>query len=130
MENVMIRRLSQYRYEANSWKRLLEFIRQENVQAKNHLAEVVRDSETQTYLLNDVEYLINNLLQIETAVRFIATDIGQYEKLLDKEFYVDGTSKNIMSTRHTVTKDIKNLEGEFKHLKLEVDSFLNNTLLS
>jgi len=130
MENVMTRRLSQFRYEANSWKRILEFIRQENIQTKNHLAEVVRFSEAENYFLNDVEYLINKLLQIETAITLITKDIGYFERFLEKEFYVDGTSKNITATRHSVLKDIRNLETEFKNIKYEVDSFLNNTILS
>jgi len=86
----MTRRLSQFRYEANSWKRILEFIRQENIQTKNHLAEVVRFSEAENYFLNDVEYLINKLLQIETAITLISKDIGSFERFLEKEFYVDG----------------------------------------
>jgi hypothetical protein len=130
MENVMTRRLSQFRYEASSWKRILEFIRQENIQTKNHLADVVRYSEPAHYFLNDVEHLISNLLQIETAITLISKDIGPFERLLEKETYVDGTSKNITATRHTIIKDIRNLENEFKNIKYEVDSFLNNTLLS
>jgi hypothetical protein len=130
MKNVMMRRLSQFKYEASSWKRILEFIRQENIQTKNHLAEVVRYSEPENYFLNDVEVLINNLLQIETAIALISEDIGPFERLLDKEFYVDGTSKSITATRHSIMKDIRNLESQFKNTKYEVDSFLNNTLLS
>jgi hypothetical protein len=77
-----------------------------------------------------VEHLINNLLQIETAITLISEDIGAFERLLDKEFYIDGTSKSITATRHAIIKDINNLESQFKSIKYEVDSFLNNTLLS
>jgi hypothetical protein len=130
MKNVMTRRLNQFRYEVSSCKRILEFIKQENIQTKNHLADVVRYSEPAHYFLNDVEHLINNLLQIETAITLISEDIGAFERLLDKEFYIDGTSKSITATRHAIIKDINNLESQFKSIKYEVDSFLNNTLLS
>jgi hypothetical protein len=129
MKNDTARTLSQYRYEASSCRRILEFIKQENIQTKNHLADVVRYSEPAHYFLNDVEHLINNLLQIETAITLIYKDIGAYEQLLDKEFYIDGTGKSITATRHSIMKDIRNLESQFKSIKYEVDSFLNNTLL-
>ena len=86
----MKRRLCQFTYENNSWKRILEFIRQENILVKNHLAEVISLSQADQLILDDVEYLLNNLLQIETAVGLIYKDIEAFDKLTDREFFIDG----------------------------------------
>ena len=130
MEKTMNTRLCQFRYETSSWKRVLEFIKQENIVAKNHLAEVISFSPAEQYFLNDVEYLLNNIVKIETAVSLIHKDVQYFEKLIDKEYYVDGVTKGLISHLNTINKDIKNLETEFKNIKHQIDNFLFNTLLS
>ena len=122
--------MCQFRYEASSWKRVLEFIKQENIQVKNHLAEVVRFSDADQFALNDVEFLLNNLLQIEAGVGLILKDVQSFEKLIDKEFYVDGSYMSLIHKRQMIIKDLKNIETQFKNVQSQADSFLYNTLLS
>ena len=122
--------MCQFRYEASSWKRVLEFIKQENILVKNHLAEVIRFSDADEFSLNDVEFLLNNLLQIEAGVGLIMKDVQFFEKLIDKEIYVDGSYLNLIHKRQMIIKDLKNLEGQFKNAQSQADSFLYNTILS
>lgn len=126
----MKRRLCQFTYENTSWKRILEFIRQENILVKNHLAEVISFSQAEQFSLDEVEYLLNNLLQIETAVGLIYKDIDAFDKLTDIEYFIDGNNQKVMGLHNTIKKDIKNVEAEFKKLKTRVDNLLNDTLLS
>lgn len=130
MERETNKKMCQFRYEASSWKRVLEFIKQENIQVKNHLAEVVRFSDADQFALNDVEFLLNNLLQIEAGVGLILKDVQSFEKLIDKEFYVDGSYMSLIHKRQMIIKDLKNIETQFKNVQSQADSFLYNTLLS
>ena len=130
MENVMKRRLCQFTYENNSWKRILEFIRQENILVKNHLAEVISLSQADQLFLDDVEYLLNNLLQIETAVGLIYKDIEAFDKLTAKEFFIDGNQQKVIGLHNTIKKDIKNVEAEFTKLKTRADNLLSDILLA
>jgi hypothetical protein len=130
MVKEMNKKMCQFKYEASSWKRILEFIKQENIQVKNHLAEVVRFSDADEFSLNDVEFILNNLLQIEAGVRLIITDVQVFEKLIDKEIYVDGSYLNLIHKRQMIIKDLKNIEVQFKNMQSQADSFLYNTLLS
>ena len=124
------RKLCQLKYEVDSWKRILEFIRHENIQVKNHLAEVVRLSDGGQYFLDDVEHLLNNLLQIEIAVNLTSNDIMRFEKLFNKESGVNETYKDLGDLRYTINRDIRKVESEFNKAKHEVDTFLFIMLLS
>ena len=126
----MKRRLCQFTYENNSWKRILEFIRQENILVKNHLAEVISLSQADQLFLDDVEYLLNNLLQIETAVGLIYKDIEAFDKLTAKEFFIDGNQQKVIGLHNTIKKDIKNVEAEFTKLKTRADNLLSDILLA
>lgn len=126
----MKRRLCQFTYENNSWKRIIEFIRQENILVKNHLAEVISFSGDEQFSLEDVEFLLNNLLQIETAVGLIYKDIETFDKLTNKESLIDGSHQKLIGLHNTIKRDIKNVEAEFKKLKNRVDNLLSDALLS
>jgi hypothetical protein len=126
----MTRKLSQYKYESNSWKRVLDFIKQENVLTKNHLAEVITSNTAGNSFQGDIGYLLNDLLDINTELSHINKEVIAFDALLDNEIYRDANDKAITAARFAIIMDIKNLEIRFKNIKQQVDTVLSNTVLS
>lgn len=126
----MTRKLSQYKYESNSWKRVLDFIKQENVLTKNHLAEVITSNTAGNSFQDDIGYLLNDLLDINAELSHINKEVIAFDALLDNEIYRDAYDKAITAARFAIIMDIKNLEIRFKNIKQQVDTVLSNTVLS
>ena len=53
-------KLKQLKYESDTWKRLLDFMMDENIQLKNRLSEVLKDQFDKN-LLDDVERFQSHL---------------------------------------------------------------------
>jgi hypothetical protein len=128
MEDSNTTKLNQLKYETEAWKRLLDFLKQENSFAKNRLAEVTRLSAGDQLFLNTAENYLNDLLQLETIIALIKIDVNAFEKIFERKNINDEEIEKLVSKKHQIDKEMRKLEQEFKNIKSTFDRFAMETV--
>ena len=117
-------RLKQLQYESDTWKRLLSFIMDENIQLKNRLSEVLKNKFDKN-LLVEVEVFQTNFIKEDTLVALLRNDVAELDKLLVREICEDGKIINKIDIRlKNLRNNIMNAEKQFSRLKSEFNSYL------
>jgi len=120
-ENVVI---TQGNNEAEGWKRILGFLQQENIHQKNRLAEMLRRSNRNEYLLEIAEHYQNRFLQQDEAFRLMWNDLSRLERLIKEEMLKNHPHAGELSYRQMLLrKEIKSLELNFDKLKIDFARF-------
>ncbi len=115
-------------HEADTWKRLLEFIQVENVYLKNRLAEVTREV-TDPGWLEQAEYFQNHFLAEDSAVSLLRRDVLDLESWLRREVIEDGAIiKEVRKKHKKLRADIELTEQRFSRLKFEFNHYLSDKL--
>lgn len=118
----------QLMHEADTWKRLLEFIKGENVYLKNRLAEVTREV-TDPAWLEQAEYFQNHFLSEDSAVSLLRRDVSDLESWLRREVIEDGAIiKEVRKKHKKLRADIELTEQRFSRLKSEFNHYLSDKL--
>ena len=120
-ENVVI---TQGNNEAEGWKRILGFLQQENIHQKNKLAEMLRRSNRNEYLLEIAEHYQSRFLQQDEAFRLMWNDLSRLERLIKEEMLKNHPHAGELSYRQMLLrKEIKSLELNFDKLKSDFARF-------
>src|SRR6478672_10328077 len=82
-------KLKQLEYEADTWKRLLSFMMDENIHLKNRLSEFLRHTFAKNYL-EEIENFQSRFLKQDELICLLRNDLAEVEKLLVREILVDG----------------------------------------
>ena len=116
---------NQFRYESAYWKRVLDFLKLENIHFKNRLAEVIDFSDGEDNFLNATETYLNSLSQVETMIAILNNDIATFEKLLKRDMSKGSKEfQDILNKSKRIHSDIKELANRFDNIKSEFDDFL------
>jgi hypothetical protein len=118
-------KLKQLWLETDTWKRLLSFIIDENIQLKNRISEVLKDG-IDTQLLEEVEKFHNRSLEGDLFIGLLRNDVAELDKLLAKEIQKD--NKTIGQTETQIIKLRNNIaiaEKQFSKLKLDFYAFFS-----
>jgi len=76
----------QFEYETAGWKRLLSFLKDENVHLRNRLADVVSEDMNGT-LLEKAENLQAGFSNIDEIINWLAGEVFFQERLLQRESF-------------------------------------------
>ena len=121
-------RLKQLHYESDTWKRLLGFILDENIQLKNRLSEVLKDKFDKN-LLAEVEAFQNSFIKEDALVALLRNDVAEFDKLLVREICEDGKIINKIDIRmKNLRNNIMNAEIQFGKLKSEFNNYLSENV--
>lgn len=85
MSNALEPVIRQYRYETESWRRLLTFFQQETAYLKTRLAELV-NSTPGTKLVEVAEEFQEKFISQDKAIEFLSAELRQHEALLQSDF--------------------------------------------
>ena len=121
-------KLKQLKYESDTWKRLLDFMMDENIQLKNRLSEVLKDQFDKN-LLDDVERFQSHFIKEDQLIGLMRNDIAELdalliENLLDEEMSMQNVDLKLKRLRN----NIKNAEMQFSNLKLDFYNYLSENL--
>ena len=117
--------LKQLWLETDTWKRLLSFIIDENIQLKNRIAEVLKDGVDQ-FLLEEVEKFHNKSLEGDLFIGLLRNDVAELDRLLSKEMLKD--EKILRQAKTQIIKLRNNIaiaEKQFSKLKLEFYTYFS-----
>ena len=118
-------KLKQFWLETDTWKRLIAFIIDENIQLKNRIAEVLKDG-VDAPLLEEVEKFHNKSLEGDLFIGLLRNDVADLEKLLAKDILSDEKLLRQVETR--ISKLRNNMviaEKQFSKLKLEFHTYFS-----
>jgi len=117
-------KLKQLLFESDSWKRLVGFMMDENIQMKQRLTIILKDNFDKN-LLEEVENFQSTFIKGDELINLLRNDVGELDKLLVREIFEDGKIiKDIDGSLKRLRNDIINAERHFSNLKLEFNNFV------
>ena len=121
-------KLKQLKFESDTWKRLLDFMMDENIQLKNRLSEVLKDQFDKN-LLDDVERFQSHFIKEDQLIGLMRNDIAELDALLIENLLDDEMSmQNVHLKLKRLRNNIKNAEMQFSNLKLDFYNYLSENL--
>jgi regulator of replication initiation timing len=121
-------KLKQLKYEADTWKRLLGFMMEENIHLKNRVSQILKDRFDEN-LLEEVEVFQSSFIKEDEMIGLLRNDVAELDKLLQKEVFEDGIIiKNIESKLKKLRHNIKNAEKQFGKLKMDFNNYLSENI--
>lgn len=121
-------KLKQLQYEADTWKRLLGFLMDENIHLKNRLSQVLKDRFDKN-LLEEVEGFQSNFIKEDEMIGLLRNDVAEFDKLLEREVFEDGTIiKKVDSKLKKLRHNIKNAERQFSKFKDDFNNYLSENI--
>ena len=124
LDNLPELKLIQLQYEINTWKRLLSFMSEENIQLKNRLSEVLKNNFDKN-LLEEVEIYYTNIIKEDELFILLRNEINELDNLLvRKVFEEEEFMKNFEKKFRRFSNNIKNSEKQFGKLKLNFNNYL------
>ena len=122
-------KLKQLQYETETWKRLLGFMRDENVHLKNRLSEILKNN-FDNNLLEEVENFHSNFLREDERINVLKDEVAELDKLLVQEVFEDGAIiKKVNSKLKRLRNNIKNTEAQFTKLKMDFNNYLSENII-
>lgn len=121
-------KLKQMQFEADTWKRLLGFLIEENIHLKNRLSEILKNNFDKK-LLEEVENFQNRFMKEDNLVSLLRNDVAEFDKLILREVFEDGQlKKEVVRKVKTLRRNIENAEAEFSKLKTEFNNYLSENI--
>lgn len=122
-------KIRQLQYEISSWKRLLDFIMDENIHLKNRLSEILKDR-FDKYLLEEVDGFQSRFIRADNLIALLRNEITEVDKLLRQEMFKEGNLlKNAEIKVKRLHKNINNAEKQFGRLKSDFHRFLTHNII-
>jgi regulator of replication initiation timing len=121
-------KLKQLQYEADTWKRLLGFMIDENIHLKNRLSEILKDRFDKN-LLDEVERFQSRFVKEDQMIGLLRNEVAELDKLLVREAFEDGSIiKQVDRKLKKLRDNINNAERQFGKLKTEFNSYLSENM--
>jgi regulator of replication initiation timing len=121
-------KLKQLQYEAETWKRMLGFMTDENIRLKNRLSEILKDTFDKN-LLDEVDGYQSRFVKEDAMIGLLRNEVAELDRLLTREVFEDGSIiKKVDRKLKNLRNNIKNAEKEFGKLKEDFNSYLSENI--
>jgi regulator of replication initiation timing len=121
-------KLKQLQYEADTWKRMLGFMMEENIHLKNRISQILKDKFNEN-LLDEVEAFQSSFIKEDEMIGLLRNDLAELDKLLKREVFEDGMIiKNVETKLKKLRHNIKNAEKQFGKLKMDFNNYLSENI--
>ncbi len=118
------KKMQQIQIESNTWKRLLDFFREENVRSKNRLSDILKENFDRN-LLEDLENFQSRFVQQDELLGLLRNEIAELDKLLLDEEMNDGTRPAMVARKlGNLRHNLSNSEIRFSELQLDFNKYL------
>lgn len=120
--------LKQLQHESDAWKRMLSFIKDENVHLKNRLSDVLK-AHYSDHMLEGIEVFQNSFVKEDEIIVILRNEIAEFDKMLVREVFEDGNiAREIGSKVKKLRDNISIAEKQFGKLKMAFHSYLSENL--
>ncbi len=122
-------KIKQFHYEINSWKRLLDYLTEENIQMKNRLSEILKEK-FDTYLLEEVDGFQTRFIRKDNMIALLRNEITELDEIPVAGILKDEKLLKKMKIKmKRLHKNINNTEKQFGKLKSDFHKFLSINIL-
>lgn len=117
--------LKQLQYETDTWKRLLDFMMEENINLKIRLSEIIKERFTQ-HALEELEDFQSNFIKEDELISLLRNEVAELDKLFGAEPFAGGKiSGEIDRKLDRLRNNIIIAERQFGKLNLEFNNYLS-----
>ena len=118
--------LSQFKNENETWKRILGYLNEENINLKNHLSEILANmTEDRNGFLERVENFNDLLLKEDEIINFLNFELNEQNKKLIRTIYNNGElTESVEKNQKKLRRDLEITEQHFNKLKFRFNSYL------
>jgi hypothetical protein len=121
-------KLKQLKCESDAWKRLLDFMTEENIHLKNRLSEILKDNFDRN-LLERIDSFHGDFIKEDQLITLLRNSISELDKLFVKGILEDGKIFSHVNRQvGNVRNNIATVEGQFGKLKTDFHSYLVENL--
>ena len=121
-------KLMQLRYESETWKRMLAFMKDENVHLKIRLSDVLKNNFDKQFL-EKLENFQSSFVNEDDLISVLRNDVAGLDKLLVWESLEENDCmRHIENKMASIRNNIDQAEKQFRGLKLEFISYLSKNM--
>lgn len=121
-------KLKQFQSEADTWKRMLAFVMEENVLLKFRLSEIMKEA-PELLPLDDLEMFQSLFIEQDRFITFLRNELLEFDKLLVRETFEDGKLyRKVSAHQKSLRKTVRDAEKNFSKLKSDFHEFVIETL--
>ena len=113
--------------ERETWLRTLDYIQQENVFLKNHLADIIKN-DIKPEMLEQVEYFQNQFINKDAVIALLRYDIANQNRLSEHGIEHNGDFVKLQARQGKLRGDMEKMEREFSRLKFQFNTYIAETL--
>lgn len=122
-------KIKQLQYEINSWKRLLDYLTEENIQMKNRLSEILKEK-FDTYLLEEVDGFQTRFIRKDNLINLLRNEIKDLDEIpVDDICKTEKSLKKMKIKTKRLYRNMSNTEKQFSKLKSDFHKFLSTNIL-
>ena len=123
-------KIRQLEHQSETWKRDLEFIKEENIALKNRVGEIISNIQVTSDFLERIEAYQDDFIAKDQALRLILWELKKWDKLLATEQYADGekTDGNLIALQKKLSNKIESFMNEFTKLKFDFNNYMSEKL--
>lgn len=125
---MVMMKLKQIQSEADTWKRSLAFVMDENAQLKFRLSEIMKEA-PELLSLDELEMFQNRFIEEDRFIAYVRNDLREFDRLLVRETFEDGKLyRKLTVHQKSLRKTMKHAEKDFSKLKTDFHVFVMETL--
>jgi hypothetical protein len=123
-ENLEELKIGQLQIEISTWKRFLNFFRDENVCLKNRLSDILMTG-FEKMLLEELENFQTKFIKHDEAINLLRNDLAELDKLLSNQKPGNQINGNTLIRKlDHFRNNIINSEKQFGQLQLKFNTYL------
>ena len=127
-DGILIKR--QFEFEIDTWKRILTFLSDENINTKNRLSDIVKDmGNNDGELLERIEYFHSCLLKEDEIIDFLYREVlDQQRAALRNNFGLNDALKETTQSQERLRKELEKARNYFFELNVEFNKYFSEVL--
>lgn len=119
------KRLEQLQIEIETWKRFIDFFREENIHLKNRLSNILKNR-FDTTLLEQMDNFQSKFIMHDELIVFLKKDIQELDKLIAIEKTNDHIANELLDQKlHKFRSNLVSSEKQFYQLQLDFNGYLS-----
>ena len=120
--------LRQLQFEADTGKRLVAFMMDENIRMKNRISEILK-ADFDKNLLDELENFHSRFIKEDELISLMRNDAAEMDKLLLREIFEYGkVIREVKSKLKKMRDNLLDAERKFGKLKAEFNSYLSENI--